>query len=329
LVSLPAYDNNLFAKGISSKDYALLLNDKDHPMVNRAVSGTYPSGSVIKPVVSAAALQEGVITPNTTVDTSSGAIKIGQWVFPDWKIHGVVDVKKAIAESNDIFFYAVGGGWQNIKGLGIKKLDEWLKKFNFGNPTGIDLPNEASGLVPDDAWKRKVKKEAWYIGDTYHLSIGQGYFLSTPLQVANATATIANGGQVIKPHLLDKVVDNNGNIKQIYKKEVVRENFIDPRHLQTVREGMRQMVTAGNLFQNFPVAVAGKTGTAQYGLNNENDHAWFTCFAPYDNPEIVVTAIVEGGGHGYYAAVPVAQKILAAIKTIRIKNIHTTQILVS
>ncbi len=309
--SLPAYDNNLFARGITQGEYNTLLQDKNKPLLDRISTGTYPSGSVIKPIVAVAGLQEGTITPSTKLDTSAGAIKIGQWVFPDWKVHGIADVRQALAESNDIFFYALGGGYQNIKGLGVDRLGDWYKKFGFGSPTGIDLPSESSGLVPNDAWKRKTQKEPWYIGDTYHYSIGQGYFLCTPLQMAVATAAVANNGEILKPHLLSRIVDSSGNILQKIEREVINSNIADKNNLQVAREGMRQAVTSGSAFKvrDLPFTVAAKTGTAQFG-DNTFSHAWFTAFAPYENPEIVVVVMIESGGQGSTTSAPVAKSIL-------------------
>ena len=311
--SLPSYDNNLFSRGITQKEYNSLLEDKNRPLLDRIASGTYPSGSVIKPMVSIAGLQEKTITPSTKLDTSAGAIKIGQWVFPDWKVHGIADVRQAIAESNDIFFYALGGGYQNIKGMGVDRLGQWYKKFGFGTATGVDLPNESFGLVPTDAWKRKTQKEPWYIGDTYHMSIGQGYFLATPLQMAVATSAIANNGDILKPHLASKVVDNNGNILKTITKEVVKSGIADKENLKVVQEGMRLCVTAGSAFvlRNLPFTSAAKTGTAQFG-DNTNSHAWFTAYAPYENPEIAVVVMIEGGGQGSTTSGPVAKSILEA-----------------
>ncbi|MDO8513457.1 MAG: penicillin-binding protein 2 [bacterium] len=310
-VSLPAYDNNLFARGISQEEYNSLLQDKAHPMLNRATSGTYPSGSVIKPIIATAALQEKTISPTTKLDTSAGVIKIGSWIFPDWKTHGITNVRQAISESNDLFFYSLGGGWQNIKGLGISRLNYWLQKFSFGTPTGIDLPNESAGLVPSDAWKQKMKKEPWYIGDTYHLAIGQGYFLSTPLQMAVATSAIANDGDILKPHLVSQIIDSRGNIIKTNGKQIIRAGIADKSNLQIVREGMRQAVVSGSAFQlrNLSFTSAAKTGTAQFG-DNTFSHAWFTAFAPYENPEIVVVVLVESGGQGSITSAPVAKAIL-------------------
>lgn len=312
LVSLPAYNNNLFARGLSQEEYDVFLNDENHPLFNRAISGELPSGSTIKPVVAAAALQEKIISENTSF-LSVGGIYIGQWFFPDWKAggHGLTDVRKALAESVNTFFYYIGGGYQDFVGLGVDRLVTYMRLFGFGEKTGIDLNGESAGFVPTPSWKEETKNEAWYIGDTYHIAIGQGDILVTPLQVANFTAAIANGGTLYRPSLVQSLLaENNQKIKDIAP-EIIRRDFIDPYNLQVVREGMRQTVTAGSArsLRVLPVSVAGKTGTAQWSSTKEN-HAWFTGFAPYENPEIVITVLVEEGREGSEVSVPIAQEIL-------------------
>lgn len=310
LTSVPTYDNNIFAGQTAADEYQRLLDDPSKPMFNRAVSGTYPSGSTIKPVIAAAGLQEGVITANTTIN-APGEIKVGNYVYPDWKVHGLTDVRKAIAESVNIFFYALAGGWDKIKGLGIAKMDEYLVKFGFGAKTGIDLPAEAAGLVPDPAWKEKNKHEIWYLGDTYHLGIGQGDFLVTPLQMASAYTAIANGGELLQPQIATKITDKDGNVVWQSQKEIIRKDFISPENLQVVREGMRQAVTSGSarLLADLPVATAAKTGTAQFG-NEGKTHAWEAAFAPYHDPQIAIIVLVEAGGEGYATAGPVVNEVL-------------------
>lgn len=311
LVSWPTYDNNIFAQGISATDYKKIMDDPNHPMFNRAISGAYPSGSTIKPLVAAAGLQEGVITENTTINAPA-EIKVGSWTFPDWKEHGLTNVKKAIAESVNIFFYAVGGGWDKIKGIGPDKMKFYFEKFGLGAKTGIDLPGEVVGLIPDPAWKEKTQKTMWYLGDSYHMAIGQGDVLTTPLQMAVSTAAIANGGKLLKPQIVTKITDNNNKTIQDFPTQVVRSNFIDPNNLRIVRDGMRQTVTDGSaksVFMNLEGPAAAKTGTAQFD-NNSKTHAWMTAYAPYDNPQILVAIIVEGGGEGYAAAGPVARDAL-------------------
>lgn len=311
MVSLPYYDNNIFQSSNRNAEYQKLLDDPNTPLINRAISGVYPSGSTIKPMIAAAGLESNVITGNTKLDTSIGVIRIGEWSFPDWKVHGVTDVRQAIAESNDIFFYAVGGGWDKINGLGVNKIDEYLTKFGFGAKSKIDLSGESYGLVPTPDWKKKVKNDSWYIGDTYHLAIGQGDFLTTPLQLANAISSIANGGKLLQPHLLDKITDSAGKLLSEFPTKIVREKFISDNNIQIVREGMRQAVLSGSARQlnTLNVTSAGKTGTAQFGSGQET-HSWFVAFAPYDNPQIVLVVLVEGGGEGNSTAVPVAKQIL-------------------
>lgn len=312
MVSLPAYNNNVFARGISGEEYKALINNLDKSLFNRCISGEYPSGSVIKPVMAAAALQEGVINENTTVN-SMGGIRINEWFFPDWKAggHGMTNVKKAIAESVNTFFYYIGGGYEQFKGLGVDRINRYGKLFGLDAQSGIDLPGEAGGFLPTKEWKESVKGESWYIGDTYHLSIGQGDLLVTPLQVADYTSVFANGGKLYRPHLIKQLLTDNDQIIGDVKPEVVRENFIKDYNIKIVREGMKRTIAAGSAksLQAVPVEVAGKTGTAQLS-GDKQPEAWFTGFAPYDKPEIVITILIEEGGEGSSVAVPIAKDVL-------------------
>src|SRR3989338_7287906 len=205
MASFPSFDNNLFAQGFSSKDFSGLLGDATQPLFNRVISGQYSPGSTVKPLIGSVALQEKVVMPRTTIFDPGQIMLVNQYnpgiiyTFADWKAHGVVDIYSAIAESCDVYFYTVGGGYGNIKGLGIEKLEKYFKLFGFGADFGIDLPGENNGLVPNEQWKQQIKKEDWYTGDTYHISIGQGDLLTTPLQMAAATAAILNGGKVLRP----------------------------------------------------------------------------------------------------------------------------------
>ncbi len=310
MVSLPAYDNNLFARGITQDEYSQLLNHPDNPLINHCISGQYPSGSTIKPVMAIAALEEGIITEYTHFN-SVGGLSIGQWYFPDWKTggHGRTNVRKAIAESVNTFFYYIGGGYDNFQGLGVERIVNHFERFGLGSQTGIDLAGESSGLLPNRVWKEEVKHEPWYIGDTYHMSIGQGDVLVTPLQVANFTSVFANRGKLFRPHLVKAILDSNDNILRKIDISPVRENFLDDYNIQIVKEGMRQAVTSGSArsMADAPVEIAGKTGTAQWATNKEN-HAWFTGFAPFDDPELVITVLVEEGGEGSSTAVPIAKE---------------------
>lgn len=322
IVTLPTYDNNIFTTQLPqvlSQEYQRLVQDPKKPLFNRAISGIYPPGSTIKMLVASAGLQENVIGLNTYLYAPEAILIPNKYDpsivyrFPDWKPggHGYVNVISAIAKSSDVFFYAVGGGYEHISGLGIDRLYQYFTKFGLGQKSGIDLVGEHTGLAPNPEWKLKAKKEDWYFGDTYHVSIGQGDLLVTPLQLANYVTVVANGGTLLKPHLVWKVQDSEGNITKEYGREVKAENIIDPYNLEIVRRGMREAVTSGTARElaGLTVSAAGKTGTAQFD-NNTKTHAWFAAFAPYDNPEIVLVVLVEGGGEGHESAAPIAREIL-------------------
>lgn len=317
LISFPNFDNNLFAQGISSRDYDALENDAAKPFLNRVVSGQYAPGSTVKPLIGAAALQEKIVSEKTTIFDSGEITLVNQYNpeivyhFFDWQAHGAVNIYSAIAQSCDVYFYTVGGGYGNIKGLGVERLKEYFNLFGLGAKLGIDLPAETDGLVPSRQWKESQKGEPWYTGDTYHLSIGQGDLLVTPLQLAAATASIVNGGKLYQPRLVDKIVDSDKNIIKAIEPKVLRENFIDSVNSEIIKRAMRQTVTAGSalLLNDLPVPVAGKTGTAQVA-GQINPNAWFAGFAPYQNPEIVLVILVENAGEGTQVAVPIAKEVL-------------------
>lgn len=298
LVSWPAYDANLFAGGIDETSYRTLLEDENDPLFPRATAGEYPSGSTIKPMFAAAALTEGIITPNTSF-LSTGGLQIGDRFFPDWQGggHGVTNVYHAIADSVNTFFYIIGGGYDTFQGLGINKLMAWAAKFGFGSRSGLDVPGEADGFLPSPEWKEEETGEPWYIGNTYNVSIGQGDFLVTPVQIARATSVFANDGILTTPHL-------------VLGEELPTEQVVTKEISDVIKDGMRRTVTQGSAtsMQSVPTEVAGKTGTAQWSRTSP-PHSWFTGFAPYDNPEITLTVIVEDGGNTSLA-IPVAREIL-------------------
>lgn len=298
LVSAPGFDANLFANGISAENYQALLNDPNAPLFPRAYAGEYPAGSTIKPVFAAAALANGTITPQTTF-LSTGGVMLGNRFFPDWRAggHGITDVYHAIADSVNTFFYLIGGGNESFPGMGLEKLMTAALSFGYGQKTGIDLPGEADGFLPSKKWKEEAKGEPWYVGDTYNVSIGQGDFLATPLQVARATAVFANGGDLVTPHL-------------ILGDDQPKQTILEPDVVSVIRDAMRETVTNGSArsLQSVPVAVSGKTGTAQWS-STKAPHSWFTGFAPFDNPEVVITVLVEQGGDEI-AAVPITRDIL-------------------
>lgn len=314
LVTLPQFDNNIFH---NTKEYAetisQLFSDENTPLLFRPLQGTYPSGSTFKPVVASAALQEGVITPSTTVQ-STGGLHVGQSFFPDWKPggHGTTDVYKAIAQSVNTYFYIIGGGYEGREGLGVDRITQYARMFGFGSKTNIDVPGEASGFLPTKEWKQEKKGERWYIGDTYHYAIGQGDLLVTPLQIANSISTIVNGGKVYRPHVVDAFLNQQGEVEQKIEPIVDREGFIDARHLEVVKRAMREAVLSGSArsLSVLPVSSGGKTGTAQFGSLDKKTHSWFVGFAPYENPEVVIVVMVEEGGGGNDIALPVARETL-------------------
>jgi penicillin-binding protein 2 len=316
MVSLPDYDANLFSGGISKDDYQNLLSNPGNPLLNEAIAGQFASGSIIKPLMASAALQEGVITGDTQMDTPA-ALCVGKTCFPDWKNHVHTDTRTAISTSNNIFFYAIGGGWpdRNIKGLGIDRMDTYLHKFGLGNPTSIDIPGERSGLVPSPGWKQKNQNEKWFIGDTYNTAIGQGYTLVTPLQMADATAAIANGGTLWQPSLGWSTTKPDTGEETLLPHTSLQQDLISPENLQIVREGMMKTTQPGgsaNPLHNLTVCSAGKTGTAQFGTNGQT-HAWYIGFAPCDNPQIAFAIYVGGGGESFTSSVPVAEELLRAL----------------
>ncbi|MDP3685665.1 MAG: penicillin-binding protein 2 [bacterium] len=313
LVSLPTYPQSDIARGTNAPATRAILADPDSPFLNRATQGQYVPGSTFKLAVATAGLEEGIITLQTTVD-SSGGIRIGQWFFPDWKAggHGRTNLVKALAESVNTYFYTVGGGIGDTRGVGIERLTTWAKSLGFGEPTGIDLPQEAQGLLPSPEWKKNAKGESWYIGDTYHAAIGQGDVLVTPLQLAVATATVANGGKLIAPRLINAIEGPDGSLRERIPPAIRAERAIKLETAAAIRVGMRAAVTSGSArgLESLPVPVAAKTGTAQVG-GTDRTHAWVTTFAPYDDPDLVLVVLLEGAGGGDRFAVPVARDILS------------------
>lgn len=311
MVSLPAFDNNEFSGGITQQNYNNYINNSDKPLFNRAIGGAYPSGSTVKLIIAAAALQEKIINPRSAF-LSVGGLQIGDRFFKDWKVggHGITNVNRALAWSVNTFFYYVGGGYKDFVGLGVDRITKYLRYFGIAQKTGIDLSGEATGFAPSKDWKLKTKGETWYVGDTYNLSIGQGDLLVTPLQVAVWTAAIANGGQVVQPHLahkLEEPVTHNEVVLNFNKHNVP----VSGENLAIVRHGMKDCVTYGScqIMQSLPFTSGGKTGTAQW-KTNKNNHAWFTSFAPFDSPKIVVTVLVEEGEEGSVVAEPIARDFL-------------------
>ncbi|AGB09201.1 penicillin-binding protein 2 [Vibrio parahaemolyticus] len=328
MVSSPSYDPNAFVHGISGKAYRDLLNDKNRPLVNRTTLGIYPPASTIKPFMAVAALQEGVITPNTTRNDP------GYWRIPnsdtrpfrDWLRwgHGRVDVIKSIEESVDTFYYQIAYD------LGIDRISNWMMMFGFGDYTGIDIYEESKANMPTRDWKMSRHKTPWYKGDTIPVGIGQGYWTATPMQIAKATSVLVNNGAVSAPHLLKSTIDNGDNFEEQENSEYVTYppiQNVPEKYWDIAKEGMRRVNhgtrgTARRSFYNMSYQTAGKSGTAQvFGLGeNEEynadeiaehlrDHALFTGFAPFDDPKVIVTLVLENAGGGSSNGGPMARKI--------------------
>ena len=346
LVSLPSYDNNIFSEGLGEEYQALEVEDDTRrPLYNYAIGGLYPPGSTFKLVTSTAALAEHVITPFTTL-VDRGPIYLPNFFFPNdptqaqefvsWNhklniLHGPMTIVEGIGFSNDIFFYYLGGGFPDfMTGLGSERLAKWMRLYGFGELTGVDLPGEVTAFVPDEQWKRLTKAESWTTGDSYNMAIGQGDVLGTPMQVLVSTAAVANGGYVVKPQFVQQTVDTQNRVQWQYEPETQERLPVDPGLLAYVQKGMWYAVngvagTAGNSRVE-GITVAGKTGTAEFcaydrelqDCTDRDDkgnlpfHAWYTAYAPYENPEIVVTVFVYSGGEGSAVAIPVAQEILDA-----------------
>jgi penicillin-binding protein 2 len=288
LVSFPEYDNDAFANG-DSEIVAAANADARTPLLNRAVAGLYAPGSIMKPMFAAAALTEGIISPDKAI-LSTGSISIPNPYFPDkpsifrdWKAHGYTDMRRALAVSADVYFYAIGGGYQDQKGLGIQKIDEWATRFGFSRVTGIALGGEPEGVIPTPEWKRQVFDDDWRLGDTYNTAIGQYGFQVTPLQVVRFIAGIASGKLVV-PQLL---AGEQGEVTDLGIKE---------EHLKIVREGMRAAVTEGGTAQALNIGgidIGGKTGTAQVGARNQYMNSWVVGFWPYENPKYAFAVVLE------------------------------------
>lgn len=323
LVSYPAYDDNIFSSQISQADFNKVLNDPTQPFFDRAISAQYPTGSTIKPFEASGVLQEKLIDPKKLINDPGYILVKNQYdpsivyKFAGVIPHGLVDMRKAIAVSSNIYFYTVGGGYGDQPGLGPARIKKYLDLFGWETKTGIDLPGEYPGFVPTPAWKLATKKQPWWDGDTYNLAIGQSDLQVTPLQVAAAYCYIANGGTLYKPQVVSEIIDgspnSNPSIVKEFKPEIVRQNFIDTANLQVVREGMRDGVQkdygSSRSLSDLPVTVAAKTGTAEIGKVGVYN-TWSSAFAPYDNPQIVVTVTIEDVQGLRAATLPVAHDIL-------------------
>jgi penicillin-binding protein 2 len=323
MVSLPTYDNNILTEPVDQAALPSLVNDPSKPLINRVLAEVYAPGSTFKMVTGTAALQEGVATPSTRI-TSRGAITIpnpyggAPAVFRDWAALGTLDFYGGVARSSDVYFYYLSGGYEvggeSFRGLGAERLARYAREYGLGAPTGIDIPGEAAGLVPDPTWKEDAIGDPWYLGDTYTYGIGQGYLAVTPLQLLGVTTAVANGGDVLVPHIVREIVDQHGSVMRTIEREVAHHVAISSENLAVMREGMRRAAASGTATSGASqfVPIAGKTGTAEFGprrADGKHDtHAWYTGFAPFENPEIAVVVFLQQGTGGATAG-PVAAQI--------------------
>jgi penicillin-binding protein 2 len=286
MVSLPSYDNNLFARGISQADYQALLEDPARPLTNQAIAEQYPPGSTYKLVTGAGALEDGIVKPNQKLETAP-YLEINGYKFWEWnrKGFGPMDMYDAFGRSADTYFFQLAGK------LGIDRLAYWANQFGFGERTGIDLPGDVRGIIPTDEWKRGVFNQPIYPGEVYQAGIGQGYNTSSVLQVLNAYAALANGGHLLKPQIVRRVLDSGGSVVRDFEPELIHDIAASDDVLRDMRLAARRMVTighTGNLVE-MPIVVAGKTGTAEFGLRDAEGrlpiHYWFTAFVPKFGPD--------------------------------------------
>ncbi len=294
LTNYPEYSSEVMSLGTDKEKINEYLTGKDKVLLNRAVSGLYTPGSIVKPFLAIGALAEGVITPNKVIYTT-GSISIPnpynkneKTIFRDWKNHGPVDMRKAIADSSDVYFYEISGGFQDQKGMGIANIEKYSRLFGIGEKTGINLLGEKSGTIPNPEWKKKMfNGDIWRVGDTYHTSIGQYGYQVTPLEMVRATAAIANGGVLLTPHLLAGESSQDDS----------RKIDLPEEYFQVVKEGMRQAVTSGTAssISSPLVKIAAKTGTAQVGISKQYVNTWVIGFFPYDNPKYAFTLLMENG----------------------------------
>jgi penicillin-binding protein 2 len=330
LGSQPSFDPNIFAKTIKASDYKRLTSDETGaPLTNRATQGGYPTGSTFKLITATAALESGLITPDTIL-FDGGSLTVGDVVFNNagGAAHGALALRTALTVSSDVFFYQLGRDMDG-RGDGLA-LQRWARRLGLGRLTGIDLPAEQPGRVPTPRWrnqlfKKRLTDRPWSVGDNVNLSVGQGDVAVDPLQMAVAYATIANGGRVLRPRLGMRIEDTAGRALQQLEAPTARRLKIDPSFRQAILEGLHGAASAAGgtsteVFAGFPIPVAGKTGTAEKGLGRA-DQSWYVALAPYPDPKYVVAVTDEAGGFGAETAAPMARRILAELFDVNERRI--------
>ncbi len=323
LVDYPTFDNSSFAAGISDDEFQGLIADPRHPLINHAISGLYPPGSTFKIVAAAAALGEGVVNAETPFQCAGHLILPSGWIFHDWLAngHGTVDLHRAIAESCNVYFYKISGGdpYAGFSGVRDKALARYARDFGFGRATGIDLPHESVGTVPDRTWKQTALGAPWVTGDTYQAAIGQGFVQVNPLQLANMYAAIGNGGTLYRPRLVTHLTNSNGATIRRIESEAIGQLPVTGAHLALIRHALDEAVQGingtGFRARTGTVRFAAKTGTAEYaGRRDENgnlpSHSWFAGYAPHEDPEIAFAVLIRDGGEGSHTAALVARDVL-------------------
>ncbi|TSC90305.1 MAG: penicillin-binding protein 2 [Parcubacteria group bacterium Gr01-1014_2] len=317
LVSLPSYNNNSFVNGLTPDQFKALFENRQEPLLNRVISGRFSPGSTIKPLIALAALEEGVINPSKKIN-APGLITITNpydpeivYTFRDWKNHGLVNMREAIANSSDIYFYTVGGGFYDVKGLGIERIARYFKMFKLDSVLGIDLGGEVAGFVPDPEWKRQNRNEIWYQGDTFNVSIGQGDLLATPLWLTSYIAAIGNNGYLYKPLIVDKILNENGDNLKTFEPQILASLDFNQENLDVVKEGMKlaSKVGTAKVLNGLPFEVGAKSGTAEV-IKGQSTSSWISVFAPYNNPQVVLTIMMESGREGSYIPHQIAYRIL-------------------
>ncbi|MGA1839577.1 MAG: penicillin-binding protein 2 [bacterium] len=326
MVSYPSFNPNLFAKGISQKEWSALINNPKDPLQNRAIMAHYPPGSIFKIVLASAGLETGTIDEWSSF-FCGGHITLGNWLFYCWKKggHGELSIHEAIVNSCNVFFYQLGSR------LGIDTIAQFARKYGLGSPTGIILPGENSGLIPDSQWKKEALNTSWYPGETISASIGQGYILVTPIQLVSFISAFANGGFLYQPRIINSIETPEGAVIKEFPIVLKKDLPIKKENLQIIRIALRGVVNEnGTGWRAYipEIVVAGKTGTAQVAKLRDQekgdsddedkipehlrDHAWFVAFAPFNQPEIAVVVLLEHGGHGGYSSAPLAKEIISA-----------------
>ncbi|HLY23039.1 MAG TPA: penicillin-binding protein 2 [bacterium] len=305
MVSHPAFDPNVFSGGIKTGVWNGLIKDPARPLLDRVIQGAYPPGSVFKVVTASTALQLGLVTPDTGF-YSPGYYNLGNWTFHAWKALGHVNFIDAIAQSCDECFYDLA------RRAGPNEVAKYARTYGLGERTGVDLPNEGSGVVPDPAWKKRVWKQDWYGGDTLNMGIGQGFVLTTPLQIARMMAAVANGGTLVTPHLVTEIRSLDGRVVARIAPPPGGHIQVTPQTLDVLRTGLAAVVSrgTGTALQMPGFTAAGKTGTAE--ASHGKPYAWFAAYAPVDAPRLVVVAMVENAGFGAENALPVVKQVFQA-----------------